>query len=363
MKKKFLILLIVAIILLIELVWYFKLNRGSYITDYEWLYDEAIQYIEDEIRTESNYENQEDFQVFTDYKGFGIQENDTKKYAYMWILEEEYYVENGKLQTGSGSSMPYKFTFENNQVIDYEIPKDGSYYVSSIKKMFPRGVASKILYFNMDNSKLDTKVKEHYAYLENEENAKKNVFSTQDEKLRLFLTDISYFNALKDKIYEKDISETEFYNGIKLDIATYLVTYANIDEINNLQFKKSEINTAIKEFLNEDVTDIIESEVSFLKYDSNIDSYIYKDAGDGVHSAYIVKIENQSYLNGIHEITYLYAYPSEGDLLDENIGDYDCFRNTVKLKLNENYRYSEYQLMDADLMESSLVGKIKDFEE
>ena len=78
MKRKFLILLVIVVVLIVSLICYYKFYHTNYITDYEWLYDEAIQYLENEIREESDYKSQEDFQVFTDYKGFGIQENDTK---------------------------------------------------------------------------------------------------------------------------------------------------------------------------------------------------------------------------------------------------------------------------------------------
>ena len=69
----------------------------------------------------SYYNQKEDYQIFFDYKGFGISQKDNIKYAYMWILNESYYVENGKLEIGSGSSMPYKFRFdENNIIMEYE---------------------------------------------------------------------------------------------------------------------------------------------------------------------------------------------------------------------------------------------------
>lgn len=166
MRKKVLIIFVILVILTGAIIWYLKSNQSYYITDNEWLYDEAISYLENKIREESEYKSEADYQVFTDYKGFGIQENGTKKYAYMWILEEEYYAKGGEVQSGSGSSMAYKFIFENNQVIDYEIPKDGSYYTPSIKKMFPSEVVNEFFKFNMDSSNLDKKVKKHYEYLE-----------------------------------------------------------------------------------------------------------------------------------------------------------------------------------------------------
>lgn len=236
MKRKFLILLVIVIVLIVSLICYFKFYHTNYITDYEWLYDEAIQYLENEIREESDYKSQEDFQVFTDYKGFGIQENGTKKYAYMWILDETYYVKDGELQSGEGSSMPYKFTFENNQVIDYEIPKDGSEYGPSIKKMFPIDVANKIIPFIMDSTKLDRKVKEHYAYLSIDDSISSVTNSTKpyipdgvevanpNDNSGTKATDMK-FNRSPENVKIKVIEDT-----ISRDSASILITDNNDDK-------------------------------------------------------------------------------------------------------------------------------------
>lgn len=141
-------------------------NGENWITDNEHLYSKAIEYIEKEQK-EKGYDNhQQDYQVFTDYKGFGIEEKDNKKYVYMWILKETYYVKEGELKISEGSSMPYKVIFENNEVIKYENPKDGAYYAPSIKEMFPDSIENKIIAYSMGNSKIKDKVKEHYSYLE-----------------------------------------------------------------------------------------------------------------------------------------------------------------------------------------------------
>lgn len=139
-------------------------DKVVYITDNEFLYDVAIDYLKEKYTLESYDKEKEGFQVFFDYKGFGISQKDNEKYAYMWILEESYYLENGEIKTGSGSSMPYKIKFVNNKVTDFEIPKDGSYYVSSIRDMFPNDIENKILSFNLDDNNLKKKVDEYYSY-------------------------------------------------------------------------------------------------------------------------------------------------------------------------------------------------------
>ena len=170
MNKKicflFFSLIIIVIGIIIGTFILTKKENTIFITDYEFLYDKAIDYIVKQSKLKSHDKDKEDYQVFTDYEGFGIEEKDNKKIAYMWILEESYYVENNELQISEGSSMAYKFIFENNEVVDYETPEDGSYYTSSIKKMFPDNIENKVMSFGMDDTKLKEKVKEHYSYLD-----------------------------------------------------------------------------------------------------------------------------------------------------------------------------------------------------
>lgn len=142
-----------------------KNREVIYMTDNEYLYDVAIDYLNGKYTQESQDKEKDDFQIFFDYKGFGISQKEDRKYAYMWILEESYYVENGELKTGSGSSMPYKITFENDKVVDYQIPMDGSYYASSIREMFPNDIENQILQYHLDNTNLQKKVAEHYSYI------------------------------------------------------------------------------------------------------------------------------------------------------------------------------------------------------
>lgn len=170
MNKKILGVIIILVLIIGIIIGYFiftKKDNTVWITDYEFLYDKAIEYIAEEITTSGHDKDKEDYMVFTDYEGFGIEEKDNKKYVYMWILSESYYVEDNTLKSSEGSSMPYKFSVENNEVVGYEIPKDGDdLYVSSIKEMFPDSIENKVLSYEMDNSNLEEKVKEYYSYLD-----------------------------------------------------------------------------------------------------------------------------------------------------------------------------------------------------
>lgn len=159
--------MIVIILLVIGILAFNRKENVVWITDNEFLYDIAKEYVINEKRNNDPDKDEINYNVFADYEGFGIEIKDNKKYVYMWIFEESCYENNDELNIGSGSSMPYKFTFENNKIINYQIPEDGSYYVKSIKDMFPDSIENEVLSFEMDNSKLEEQVKEYYSYLEN----------------------------------------------------------------------------------------------------------------------------------------------------------------------------------------------------
>ncbi len=168
MKNKLFICLAVIIISIIAayLVFLLIFNKTNYITDHDYLYDVATKYLKD--NNNSKDLDKDDFNLFFSYDGFGITKDEKYTYAYMWILEESYYVDNGKLYMSEGSSIPYKFTFENDKVIKYDIPKDGDYYAQSIKELFPNEISKKVLNYDASNlnEELKNKVNEHYSYLD-----------------------------------------------------------------------------------------------------------------------------------------------------------------------------------------------------
>lgn len=167
-KKNIVIITIMAIILLLIITTIIlENNKTTWVTDHDFLYSKAIDYIVNKHKTEY-YNNEEDYQVFADYKGFGISENKNKneKYAYMYVLVESYYTKHEKIRSGSGSCIPYKFTFnENNEIINCEIPEDGSRHTESIKRIFPNAIKNKVLSYTFDDTKLKNDVKQHYSYL------------------------------------------------------------------------------------------------------------------------------------------------------------------------------------------------------
>ena len=109
--------------------------------------------------------NIEDFKVFTDIAKLGVECENAETYVYVWALIESYYVQDGRLVSNSGSSMPYKFIIKNDEIIDYKFPRDGSEYPKSLKEIFPNNIRKKLDHSLVDNDNIKKQVEEHYSYL------------------------------------------------------------------------------------------------------------------------------------------------------------------------------------------------------
>ena len=183
---------------------------------------------------------------------------------------------------------------------------------------------------------------------------------SQNEELKTFLGYVGYLNVYRDNNYKKEnLNENEISTNNKIMLSSM---YTKKGRKNNyVTYNLKDIKEAIKEIFNEeiDVEKSVKAKKCTIFYDSKIDAYI-DGGGDESYSVYIVKIESQKNANGIYEVTFLYGYPTEGDLVDGHFEDYDCYRTTVKIKVNENYKYSKYQLVSTELS-GKKVGKIKDF--
>ena len=171
MNKKVIIILAILFVIgiTVGLVVGLSNRKTIWITDYDYLYDKAIEYLKDEVKQSSYYKDEEDYNVFADYKSFGIEEKGNQKIAYMYIAEEEYFVRNNKLRIGSGAAMLHKFTFENNEVIKEELPEDGTRNGQSIRALCPDSIENEVLSCFLSTDNVRAQAKEHYSYLPSNE--------------------------------------------------------------------------------------------------------------------------------------------------------------------------------------------------
>lgn len=74
---------------------------------------------------------------------------ETDQEIYIWALCQEYYLEGTSLREGSGISLPVALQTHRvdgqTEIIGCQIPRDGSYYGSDVKEIFPPSSWSKIL--------------------------------------------------------------------------------------------------------------------------------------------------------------------------------------------------------------------------
>ena len=134
MKKYLVLILMIIFIAILGGIIY--ANSEKTVNGKEELYEKVEEYLVsleepnyflESKDAEPNYDIS-DFKVFTDIEKLGIKERKNQFHVYVWAKVESYYVQDGKLVSNSGSAAPYEFIIENDVVIDYKKPKDGTEY-------------------------------------------------------------------------------------------------------------------------------------------------------------------------------------------------------------------------------------------
>ena len=158
--KKFLICLISVflILILMFIIDVRKMNQNEEVVFSTWGFDyfPAINLNDEEIeiavrnylieKGDNESKHYDGEKTFVSMRVFLLDEviKDDHYNFYAWVLEGKYYLENNEIKESSGSSIPYKFVIKKKDgkfiVVDYKIPRDGSYYVKDIKDIFPREV-------------------------------------------------------------------------------------------------------------------------------------------------------------------------------------------------------------------------------
>ena len=159
MKKGLKIVLIIIIILLLATFVGIILKNtvfSPWIKNSNYLYESAKDAIIAEEKSTSPDRTVSGFHTFVSMKEFGIQkgEEPSEKYVYVWIYYQSYYIENDQLWKSTGGSHPYKFIFNNDEFVRYEIPDNTHNYINEIRDLFPDKIEDTIINFNSpDNIK------------------------------------------------------------------------------------------------------------------------------------------------------------------------------------------------------------------
>ncbi len=107
----------------------------------------------------------DNFKTFIDMAKLGISQNGEETYVYVWALIKNYYGYEERIS--SGSSMPYKFTIKDNEIVKYQIPEDGDRYAKSIQEIFPKDIINKLEKSEklLSEEKLEKQAEEYYKSL------------------------------------------------------------------------------------------------------------------------------------------------------------------------------------------------------
>lgn len=155
-----LISLIFVVLLTLIIILFVSKSRGIDNSDMYPVYEQV--YLDKEVtnellrdyilikRSESEiYSESENAANFTDFAIFSTEEKSSGNYyVYAWVIESTYSFDAGVLSEQSGSSYPCRFELisENNtfQIVNVNIPRDGSCYGEDINELFPEYLREKI---------------------------------------------------------------------------------------------------------------------------------------------------------------------------------------------------------------------------
>ena len=132
MKKSLVIILIIVFLTIVGIVLYS--TREKTVTNREDLYEKAEEYLISLEQPQYVLETKEsipdydisDFKVFTNIQKLGIKQKRNQFYVYVWAEVQSYYVQDNQLVGNSGNAGPRKIVIENDEVIDYIKPEDGT---------------------------------------------------------------------------------------------------------------------------------------------------------------------------------------------------------------------------------------------
>lgn len=91
--------------------------------------------------------HEEGVKTFIAFKTYLIEEKEDNQYdVYIWVLEEQCYLDENDIKNYGSYSIPFKVTVkkqdqaEKYSVVDSQYPRNGTYYSEDMKKLFPSSV-------------------------------------------------------------------------------------------------------------------------------------------------------------------------------------------------------------------------------
>ena len=188
-------------------------------------------------------------------------------------------------------------------------------------------------------------------------------------ELKKYLEKYAALNSY-DVIFDRTSYATkeEWQNAMKVGIATNLIYEKETSngENSEIVYGVDKVNKVIKEFTGENISGKIKlPEDGTLYYNEKNKAYEYMPGdGDGYGDALCINIENIKYNNGIYEAKFTYCYPTNSVYDSGEIDKLEVYETTMKFKLNKDYTYTRYCLVDIDKIEYKKIKESEfDYEE
>jgi beta-lactamase regulating signal transducer with metallopeptidase domain len=142
-KKPAFWIVIAAIVMCVVVAVCFLTNPATSVSDQLSVFIDCQ--IADHFQTEKTYGNAS----CVNWEVLGMQKQGSTTTVYMWVLYEEYSMQNGQLRQETGAHIPTVITAEYKngayKLIEYWEPRDGSYYAGDIREKFPWHLQNKAL--------------------------------------------------------------------------------------------------------------------------------------------------------------------------------------------------------------------------
>ena len=158
----------------------------------------------------------------------------------------------------------------------------------------------------------------------------------------------------------------------KICLATSLLSKADklqmvdIESEINQGIRVDDINNALGSFCGDKIEEFKETEYYKIVEQNGSKYFVVKTGFDLSLSGNCIDVTNISYCGGLYTVTYTYCYLGEASIFEIDINDFDIYQNTVTIKLNDNDKYSKFQIVSVDepiiikSSENKEVGKVEE---
>jgi hypothetical protein len=110
--------------------------------------------------------------TFVEFEKLGEEKSGPRTTVYVWLYAQEFYEKEGRLEKGTGVSLPLAMYFNNAELVALVAPRDGSLYTEDIQKLFPDSIKQQPLFTdiaaqnevsNRHQSSLEQKARAQYG--------------------------------------------------------------------------------------------------------------------------------------------------------------------------------------------------------